>query len=287
MDNKSGTLYLCATPIGNLEDMTFRAVNILKEVDIIGAEDTRHTLKLLNHFDIKTALISYHEHNKNERGPEIIARLLDGQNVAIVSDAGMPGISDPGSDLVRMALEAGIKVVPVPGANAALSGIICSGLDTRMFTFVGFLPKTTKKRRELLDELSTHPYTMIFYESPHRLKNTLTELLAEFGDREATVARELTKKFEEFVRGSLKSLKQYFEENLPRGEFTLIVAGKDKEDLMSQEKEQLSPLEEVLALIQNGTNKKDAIRTVALNREIPKREVYRVLVEYEKLVQND
>lgn len=196
MSEEKGTLYLCATPIGNLEDITFRALNILKQVDVIGAEDTRHTIKLLNHFSISTPLVSYHEHNKAERGPELIDRLLRGQSVAIVSDAGMPGISDPGSDLVKLALEAGINVIPLPGANAALAGLVCSGLDTRMFTFVGFLPKTAKKRHELIKSLLTVPYTLIFYESPHRIKATLSELKDGLGDREAAAARELTKKFE-------------------------------------------------------------------------------------------
>ncbi|MGI6092026.1 MAG: 16S rRNA (cytidine(1402)-2'-O)-methyltransferase [Veillonellaceae bacterium] len=283
LDEKTGTLYLCATPIGNLEDMTFRAINILKQVDLIGAEDTRHTIKLLNHFEIKTPLISYHEHNKAERGPELIDKLLSGQNVAIVSDAGMPGISDPGSDLVNLALEAGIKVTPVPGANAALAGLVCSGLDTRLFTFVGFLPKTTKKRRELISKLADNPYTLIFYESPHRLKTTLAELAAGLGDRQAAAARELTKKFEEFVRGSLMSLQQHFAENQPRGEFTLVVAGAGEEKVleMAAEQDQLSPLEEVLNSIARGQNKKDAIRTVALKRGIPKREVYQAIIKYE------
>lgn len=289
MDEKTGTLYLCATPIGNLEDMTFRAVKILNQVDLIGAEDTRHTIKLLNHFEIKTPLISYHEHNKAERGPELIDKLLGGQNIAIVSDAGMPGISDPGSDLVNLALEVGIKVTPVPGANAALSGLVCSGLDTRMFTFVGFLPKTTKKRRELISRLAVNPYTLIFYESPHRLKATLAELAAGLGDREAAAARELTKKFEEFIRGSLASLQQHFDENQPRGEFTLVVAGAGEEVIQETDaaQEQLSPLEDVLHLIESGINKKDAIRMVALKRGLPKREVYQAVIEYENTNQED
>ncbi|MPM74659.1 Ribosomal RNA small subunit methyltransferase I [bioreactor metagenome] len=289
LDEKTGTLYLCATPIGNLEDMTFRAIKILKKVDLIGAEDTRHTLKLLNHFEIKTPLISYHEHNKAERGPELIDKLLGGQHIAIVSDAGMPGISDPGSDLVNLALEAGIKVTPLPGANAALSGLVCSGLDTRMFTFVGFLPKTTKKRRELIGRLAANPYTLIFYESPHRLKATLAELAKGLGDRKAAAGRELTKKFEEFVRGSLANLQRHFDENLPRGEFTLVVAGAGEETIpeMADDPNRLSPLEDVLTLIESGTNKKDAIRMVALKRGIPKREVYQAIIEYETTNQED
>lgn len=286
MSEEKGTLYLCATPIGNLEDITFRALNILKQVDVIGAEDTRHTIKLLNHFSISTPLVSYHEHNKAERGPELIDRLLRGQSVAIVSDAGMPGISDPGSDLVKLALEAGINVIPLPGANAALAGLVCSGLDTRMFTFVGFLPKTAKKRHELIKSLLTVPYTLIFYESPHRIKATLSELKDGLGDREAAAARELTKKFEQFVRGRLSELHDYFSSNQPRGEFTLIIAGAGEGQAVIPAAEPIkqAPYEAVLSLVAQGTNKKDAIRTVALNMGIPKREVYQSVVEYENLV---
>ncbi|MDD4600091.1 Ribosomal RNA small subunit methyltransferase I [bioreactor metagenome] len=286
MSETTGTLYLCATPIGNLEDITFRVLNVLKQVDVIGAEDTRHTLKLLNHFEIHTPMISYHEHNKADRGPELVERLRSGQDVAIVSDAGMPGISDPGSDLVQLALEAGIKVTPLPGANAALAGLVCSGLDTRMFTFIGFLPKTTKKRRELISTLATNPYTLIFYESPHRLKATLAELAAGLGDRQAAAGRELTKKFEEFVRGSLTKLQEHFAMHQPRGEFTLIIAGtgEEKAPVPSDEEDQSSPLEAVLNLVAQGTNKKDAIRMVALKRGISKREVYQAVVEHEKTI---
>ena len=282
MNEKPGTLYLCATPIGNLEDMTLRAMRTLKECAVIAAEDTRHTCKLLNHFDIHTPLISYHEHNKASRGPELIERLLSGEDIAIVSDAGMPGISDPGSDLVLLAIEAGVKVIPLPGANAALSALVCSGLDTRMFTFIGFLPKTTKKRRELIGSLVGHPYTLILYESPHRLKATLTELYSAFGDRQAVAARELTKKFEEFVRGTLGSLKEHFVLNEPRGEFTLLISGNlNIGEGQDEEAETSSPVEAVMALVADGVNKKDAIRTVALQRKISKREVYQAVLQHE------
>lgn len=282
MNEKPGTLYLCATPIGNLEDMTLRAMRTLKECAVIAAEDTRHTCKLLNHFDIHTPLISYHEHNKASRGPELIEKLLSGEDIAIVSDAGMPGISDPGSDLVLLAIEAGIKVIPLPGANAALSALVCSGLDTRMFTFIGFLPKTTKKRRELIGSLVGHPYTLILYESPHRLKTTLTELYSAFGDRQAVAARELTKKFEEFVRGTLGSLKEHFILNEPRGEFTLLISGNlNVGEGQQEEAETSSPVEAVMALVADGVNKKDAIRTVALQRKISKREVYQAVLQHE------
>lgn len=283
MNEKLGTLYLCATPIGNLEDMTLRAMRILKECAVIAAEDTRHTCKLLNHFDIHTPLISYHEHNKVVRGPEIIEKLLSGQDVAVVSDAGMPGISDPGSDLVALAIQSGLKVTPLPGANAALSALVCSGLDTRTFTFVGFLPKTSKKRREVIDSLTGHNYTLILYESPHRLKKTLAELYAAFGNRQAVAARELTKKFEELVRGTLGSLIEHFAVNEPRGEFCLLIAGNPEEQVntLGEPAELSLPVEAVMALVSDGINKKDAIRTVALQRKIPKRDVYQAVLQYE------
>lgn len=280
MCEKPGILYLCATPIGNLEDMTYRAVRVLSEAAVIAAEDTRHTRKLLSHFDIHTRLISYHEHNKVEQGPEIIERLLAGEDVALVSDAGLPGISDPGSDLVALAIDAGITVVPLPGANAALSALVCSGLDTSLFTFVGFLPKHKKKRRELLARLANSPYTMVFYESPHHIKITLSELSSLFGSRPAVAARELTKKFEEFIRGTLESLEVHFSQNEPRGEFTLIVAGQsDEQSFESLSEEQVPVTEAIMALINTGIAKKDAIKIVAKQRGLPKREVYQATLE--------
>lgn len=279
MIEKPGILYLCATPIGNLEDMTYRAVRVLSEVAVIAAEDTRHTRKLLSHFDIHTRLISYHEHNKIERGPEIIERLLAGEDVAVVSDAGLPGISDPGADLVALAVAAGITAVPLPGANAALSALVCSGLDTTLFSFIGFLPKSKKKRRELIASFVGSPYTMVFYESPHRIKITLTELQSAFGDRPAVAARELTKKFEEFIRGTLSSLELHFSEHAPRGEFTLIVAGQpDCQKTEVNPEEQIPLADAVLALMETGTTKKDAIKAVAIQRGLPKREVYQAVL---------
>ena len=280
MNEKPGILYLCATPIGNLEDMTYRAVRVLSEVALIAAEDTRHTRKLLSHFDIHTRLISYHEHNKVERGPEIIERLLVGDDVAVVSDAGLPGISDPGSDLVALAVAEGITVVPLPGANAALSALVCSGLDTTLFTFIGFLPKGKKKRRELIESLVGNPYTMVFYESPHHLKITLTELSKAFGERPAVAARELTKKFEEFVRGTLQSLGTHFAQCDPRGEFTLVVAGQPESEkiVVVSEHSELSVVDAVGALVEAGTTKKDAIKMIAQQRGLPKREVYQAVL---------
>lgn len=282
MSEKLGILYLCATPIGNLEDMTYRAVRILSEVGVIAAEDTRHTRKLLSHFEIHTRLISYHEHNKVERGPEIIERLIAGEDVAIVSDAGLPGISDPGSDLVVLAIAAGITVVPLPGANAALSALVCSGLDTSLFTFIGFLPKGKKKRRELIASLVTNPYTMVFYESPHHIKTTLSELSSALGERPAVVGRELTKKFEEFLRGTLESLRTHFAQCDPRGEFTLIVGGQSEcQRIEAIPEEELSLADGIAALLMTGITKKDAIKTIAKERGLPKREVYQAVLEME------
>lgn len=274
---KPGTLYLCPTPIGNLEDMTFRSVRMLKEAAVVAAEDTRHTRKLLAHFDIHTPLVSYHEHNKALRGPELIERLLAGDNIAVVSDAGMPGISDPGSDLVRLAIEANAGVVALPGPNAALTALVCSGLDTTTFTFVGFLPKTRKKRRELIDALASHPYTLIFYEAPHRITGTLEELKTAWGDRPAAAGRELSKMFEEFVRGTLSSVHQHFLSHQPRGEFTLVVAGKEDAGQPADTAEpeaEVSPAAAVAALMAAGMDKKQAIKKVALDRKMSKRDVY-------------
>lgn len=204
-EKTAGTLYLVATPIGNLEDMTYRAVRVLGEVDVIAAEDTRHTRGLLTHFDIHTPLVSYHEHNKDTAGPPLVERLLAGENIACVSDAGLPGIADPGADLARRAIAVGITVTVLPGANAALTGLIASGLDTVRFSFVGFLPRTKDKRRELLAEIKSHRETLIFYEAPHRLADSLKELTAGLGgSRPAVLCRELTKKYEEYRRGTLQ-----------------------------------------------------------------------------------
>lgn len=278
-----GVLYLCATPIGNLEDMTYRAVRILTEADLIAAEDTRNTRKLLAHFDIHTPLTSYHEHNKFIKGPELIEKLHFGQNIVVVSDAGLPGIADPGSHLVQLAIEEGITVTPLPGANAALSGLICSGLDTTTFTFVGFLPKTGKNRRAVLEEIMHHRETLLFYESPHRLKDTLKEMLSVLGNRKAVAARELTKKFEQFVRGDLESLQAYFAENQPRGEFCLIVERFSGEFELESE-ETVDPYEAVQVLVEQGTDKKFAIKQVAEQLKIAKRTVYQAVLEAEKKV---
>lgn len=282
MEKKPGTLYLCATPIGNLEDMTLRGVRVLREAAVIAAEDTRHTRKLLSHFDIHTPLVSYHEHNKATRGPELIARLLAGEDIAVVSDAGLPGISDPGADLVRLALAAGAPVTPVPGPNAALAALVASGLDTAMFVFAGFLPRAAKKRRETLAALAALPYTLIFYESPHRLTATLAELANAFGDRPSAVGRELTKKFEEFIRGSLSELEKHFTAQASRGEFTLVVAGASSAVAQAAPTAVVDPVTAVAALVAAGTVKKEAIRRVASERGLARRDVYQAVLAAEK-----
>ncbi len=276
MEKISGTLYLCATPIGNLEDMTFRGLRVLREAAVVAAEDTRHTRKLFSHFDIHTPLVSYHEHNKAARGPELVARLLAGEDVAVVSDAGLPGVSDPGADLVRLALAAGVPVTPVPGPNAALAALVASGLDSAMFLFVGFLPRAAKRRRELLASLAALPYTLIFYESPHRLTATLAELAGAFGDRPAAIGRELTKRFEEFVRGSLADLGARFTALAPRGEFTLVVAGGTGRVPAAGPPD--DPVAAVAALVAGGMAKKEAIKQVAVRSGLPRRAVYQAVL---------
>jgi len=259
-------LYLCATPIGNLEDMTFRAIRILREVNLIAAEDTRRTRKLLTHFEIHTPLIRFDENCKATVAEKILQRLMAGESVAIVSDAGLPAISDPGADLVRLAIDAGITVCPIPGANAALSALICSGLDTTKFLFAGFAPKTKKNRREFLQKLSTIEATIIFYEAPHRLKNFLEELLEVFGDRQIVLARELTKLHEEFLRGKISELKNLDE---PRGEFVVVVEG----NKISAQIEE-NPLDFYKKLLEQGIDKKSAMREAAKKFNISRREIY-------------
>ena len=283
MSGGYGTLYLCATPIGNLGDMTFRAVEILKKVSLIAAEDTRHTRKLTSHFDIHVPLTSYHEHNKNTKGPELVAKLLAGQDVALVSDAGLPGISDPGEDLARLAIEAGIIVTPIPGACAALTALMASGLPTGGFLFVGFLPKATVARRNRLQLLRSYTETLLFYESPHQLLKTLSELQTVLGDRLAVIGRELTKIHEEFRRAHLSELTESFRQQPPRGEFVIIVAGKDGEvelpDNMKAPLTDESIRQEVARNIAAGENKKDAIRMTASKMGVSRRRVYQLALD--------
>lgn len=280
-DSEAGTLYLVPTPIGNLADMTFRAVDILKEVDTILAEDTRNTQKLLNHFDITTGQMSYHQHNSQARIPQIIDLLKSGQNFAQVSDAGMPAISDPGFELVQAAIEADIKVVPLPGANAALTGLIASGLSTDQFAFIGFLPRKKAEKRVFLDNLVNFPYTMMFYESPFRLLQTLEDCMQSFGeDRKLVVVRELTKKFEEITRGSLAEVVAHFDENRTiKGEICFYIEGNDEpqtsESLLQDALDQMSIKDQVSWWEANeGLKTKDAIKQVAKQTGMNKREVY-------------
>ena len=278
---KQGMLYLSATPIGNLEDMTLRGIRMLGEADLIAAEDTRHSRKLLAHFDIHTPLTSYHEHNKLAKGPELVEKMLAGDTIVCISDAGLPGISDPGAHLAQLAIEAGIKVSPLPGANAALSALICSGLDTTAFTFYGFLPKTGKKRRELLEQIARKTETLIFYEAPHHLKSTLGDLVKALGPhRPAATARELTKKFEEFRRCTLGDLADYYSEHEPKGEFVIIVGGYDNDeaDLVGPA-EQLSPRELVEQMEAAGMGRKEAMRETAKKLGISRRDVYQALLD--------
>ncbi|HHV99731.1 MAG TPA: 16S rRNA (cytidine(1402)-2'-O)-methyltransferase [Clostridiaceae bacterium] len=279
--NKTGTLFLVATPIGNLEDITLRALKVLKEVDIIAAEDTRQTLKLLNHFDIKASLTSYYEHNKVEKGNYIIQLLLEGKNVAVVSDAGSPGISDPGEDLVKLAIENGIDVTMIPGPVAAITGLVISGLPTGRFVFEGFLPMNKRQRRERIEALKDEVRTIILYEAPHKLIYTLNDLYKVIGDRRIVIARELTKKFEQVVRCTLSEAISLYTNEAPKGEFVLILEGADKEELIDAERKKwdnISLEEHVAIYMDQGYDKKESIKRVAEDRGVSKRDVYNKLM---------
>ena len=272
------TLYLCATPIGNLEDMTYRAVRMLGEVGLIAAEDTRHTRQLLTHFDIHTKLTSYHEHNKLSKGPELIAYMQEGHDLVCVSDAGLPGICDPGSHLAKLAIEAGFRVAPLPGANAGLSALICSGLDTTRFTFIGFLPKTGKKQQEVLESVRHYPDTLIFYEAPHHLKATLKALHGVLGDRKVALGRELTKKFEEFQRGTLTEIMAHYEENAPRGEYVIIVEGFTGEVTSADTELPQEPRACCEYFMAQGLGKKEAMREAAKALGLSRRDIYQAML---------
>lgn len=274
-----GTLYLVGTPIGNLEDMTYRAVRTLKEADWIAAEDTRQTRKLLNHYDISTRLFSYHEHNKASSGEQIIEKLLNGESVALVSDAGLPAISDPGYELVCEAASHQLRVVPIPGANAALSALIVSGLPTDRFTFVGFLPREQSKLKQSLEQLKPNRHTLLFYESPYRIVNTLKAMQEGWGNRHVALVRELTKRFEEIWRGTTENAIQWLREHPPKGEYCIVVEGASKE-LSSAEVwwGGLSIEEHFQAYIAQGTERKQAMKQVAVDRSISKRDVYQSLL---------
>lgn len=276
-------LYLCATPIGNLEDITLRVLRILREADVIAAEDTRQTIKLLNHYEIKTPLISYHEHNKYERTPQLVKRMLSGETIALVTDAGTPAISDPGEDLVRACHEAGVPVTSLPGASAVITALTLSGMSARRFTFEGFLPTDKKERLSVLSRVSQTVCTTIFYEAPHRLLKTL-QLISDTvgGKRRITVCRELTKKHENAMQLTVEEALEYFSLNEPKGEFVLVLEGADAGELLRQERErwQNVPVKEhVEQYISQGMDKKEAMKQAAKDRGVSKRDIYNELLQ--------
>ena len=277
----TGTLYLCATPIGNLEDITFRVLRTLKEVDLIAAEDTRNSIKLLNHFEIKTPMTSYHEFNKIEKAYQLVAKLKEGQNIALITDAGTPGISDPGEDIVRICYEEGVPVTSLPGAAACITALTMSGRPTRRFAFEAFLPRDKKERAAVLEELKNETRTIILYEAPHHLVKTITELMNALGDRELTVCRELTKKHEEKRQTTFSELLEYSKEHEPRGEYVLIICGRSREELVKEQQEswESMSLEEHMQLYEaQGVSHKEAMKLVAKDRGISKRDVYQALL---------
>lgn len=279
---KYGKLYLCATPIGNLEDISIRTLNILKSVDLIACEDTRHSLKMLTHFEISKPLTSYFEHNKTEKGLKIIEKIKEGKNVALITDAGTPAISDPGEDLVRLCAENGVDVVPVPGPAALINALIVSGLPTGRFSFEGFLSVNKKSRADHLDEVKNDTRTLIFYEAPHKLLRTLNDMSKVFGDRKIALVREITKIHEEVKRKTLFEAVKFYTENPPKGEFVLVIEGKSYEELSeekAEEFENISVTEQINALIGEGIDKKDAIKQVAVLRNMKKRDVYNEYVK--------
>ena len=278
--DKKGLLYLVATPIGNLEDISLRALRILKEVDLIAAEDTRQILKLLNRYDIKKPVTSYYEHNKANKGSLIISELLKGRNIALVSDAGSPGISDPGQELVKLAIENGIIVTMVPGPIAAIMGLVLSGLSTDRFVFEGFLPVNKNIRKERILSLKSEIRTVIFYEAPHKLVRTLKELFSLLGERKIALARELTKKFEDIARCTLSEAIEKYETEAPRGEFVLVLEGASEKDILTEKARKWSDVsieEHVGIYTEQGSDKKEAMKKVAEERGITRREVYKIL----------
>ena len=276
----SGTLYLCATPIGNLQDMTPRVVETLQMVDIIAAEDTRNSIRLLNHFDIHTPMTSYHEYNKEEKARQLIVKLQEGQNIALITDAGTPAISDPGEVLVRMCHEAGINVTSLPGAAACITALTLSGLATRRFCFEGFLPAEKKEKKEILEELATETRTMILYEAPHHLIRTLEELYGALGNRKICVCRELTKKFETVLPTTLEEALELYKSEEPRGEYVLVVEGKSREEKRQESIaawESMTIEEHMSYYEEQGMDQKSAMKQVAKDRGVGKREIYAYL----------
>lgn len=281
--HKTGTLYLCATPIGNLEDITYRVLRTLKEVDLIAAEDTRNSIRLLNHFEIKTPMTSYHEYNKIDKAYQLVAKMREGKNIALITDAGTPGISDPGEDIVRICYEEGIPVTSLPGAAACITALTMSGLPTRRFAFEAFLPKDKKEHQAVLEELKTETRTIIIYEAPHHLVRTLQELSDTLGgDRRLTICRELTKRHEEKLQMTLTDSLSYYEVNEPRGEYVLIIAGRSREEMKKEEQAgwEVLSLEEHMAHYESqGIDRKEAMKRVAKDRGVSKRDIYQALLK--------
>ena len=281
--NEKGMLYLCATPIGNLEDITFRVLRTLKEVDIIAAEDTRNSIKLLNHFEIKTPMTSYHEYNKVEKARVLVDKMLSGKNVAVITDAGTPGISDPGEELVRQCHEAGINVTSLPGPAACITALTMSGRRTRRFAFEAFLPADKQERRQILDELKNETRTIIIYEAPHRLVKTLKELEGVLGSsRELTICKELTKRYENALLITLGGAVEYYGINEPRGEYVLVIEGKERSEIIKEQQsawEDMSITDHVNMYINQGMDKKEAMKAAAKDRGVSKRDIYQALRE--------
>ena len=278
----AGKLFLCATPIGNLEDITYRVVRTLKEVDLIGAEDTRNSIKLLNHFDIKTPMTSYHEFNKYDKAKVLVQDMLQGKNIALITDAGTPGISDPGEELVRQCYEAGIEVTSLPGAAACITALTMSGQKTRRFVFEAFLPKDKKEKQQVLESLKNEVRTTIIYEAPHRLVKTLKELEKKIGNRPLTICRELTKKYEEAFQTTISEAIEYYDSKEPKGEYVLVIAGKPMEEIQAEKREQweLMTIEEHVQFYMNqDMDKKTAMKMVAKDRGVSKRDIYNELIK--------
>ena len=278
----TGTLYLCATPIGNLEDITFRVLRTLKEVDLIAAEDTRNSIKLLNHFEIKTPMTSYHEFNKIDKAYQLVEKLKEGKNIALITDAGTPGISDPGEDIVRICYEQGVPVTSLPGAAACITALTMSGRPTRRFAFEAFLPKDKKERAAVLEELKDETRTIILYEAPHHLIRTVTELMNALGDRKLTLCRELTKKHEEKLQTTFSGVLDLYNEQEPRGEYVMVICGRSREELVKEQQQswEAMSIEEHMAHYESqGIPHKEAMKLVAKDRGVSKREIYQALLK--------
>lgn len=282
MKEKKGKLFLCATPIGNLDDITLRVLNTLKEVDLIAAEDTRHSIKLLNHFDIKTPMTSYHEFNKVEKARYLVEQMQEGINVALITDAGTPGISDPGEELVKQCYEAGIELTSLPGPAACITALTLSGLATRRFCFEAFLPADKKEKQWILEELKGETRTIVIYEAPHRLVRTLEELSGALGNRKITICRELTKKFETAFRTTFEDALKIYEDEAPKGECVIVIEGKsiqERKEEKSMAAREMSMEEHMELYVGQGLDRKEAMRMVARDRGISKREVYQYLLK--------